>query len=123
MNSLNQAFTARIFSLLLQFWTILLPRLKQPLLLLRLIGRIHTINLGVTSNLIMNVGVAGNRDRGGRLTIIWDTNHHDGVRVISFLITSMEKLNLLGGEWVPLGVATRIVTHHQNINRTIKCIS
>ena len=68
------------------------------------IGAVDAVDFHVAVFGVVDIRIARNGYGGCGGTIVGDTDHHDGVGVIVFLIASAQHIDLVGGEGVALGV-------------------
>ena len=69
-----------------------------------LVGAVDAVDFHVAVFGVVNIRIARNGYGGCGGTIVGDTDHHDGVGIVVFLIASAKHIDLVGGEGVALGV-------------------
>ena len=118
-DGVDEPALARGLGLAFQAGALFLSLGEEPLLFDGLVAGVYAIDFGVPKVIVVNIGVAGDRDRSCRRPVVGDADHHDGVRVVRLFVTSVEHCYFLRGERVALRIRARIIAHEQNIHGAV----
>jgi len=80
---------------------------------------VDAVDLRLAQSGGLDVGVARNRDRGGRLPAVRYADQDDGVGVGGFLVAGAQRRQLLGGQRVAVRVGAAVQADQQNVDRTV----
>ena len=91
----DEGLAASLLGLVFQLGFVSEAGIKELSFFVRLVRPVDTVDFHVAEFVVMNVGVAGNGDRGGRGTIVGHADDHESVGVFVFLIARAQNLDFL----------------------------
>ena len=101
---IHKGFSACVFGFLFQFRAFYAAFLRELCFPFVLVGAVDAVDFHVAVFGIVNICIARDGYGGCGGTIVGDTDHHDGVGIVVFLIASAQHIDLVGGKGVAFGV-------------------
>ena len=93
-----------LFGFFFQFRAFYAAFLRKFCFLFVFVGAVDAVDFHVAVFGVVNICIARNGYCGCGGTVVGDTDHHDGVGIVVFLIASAQHIDLVGGEGVALGI-------------------
>ena len=93
--------------------------LDQLLHLVELDLAVDTVDLRLVQARRLDVGVAGDRDRGGRLPVVGDAHQDDRVGVRRDVVAGVQRRQLVLGQRIAVRVGAAVHADQQNVDRAV----